>query len=129
MAKYSNEEIASIFKKLAASAPNDVKFKKFERFGVLMAEDKPAETEENRCITCRKVLPSAHLLDLHVSENHDSFFAVKVENKKEPMVSQKNCRQKPFCSFFLLLVRLLSQRMFCQVLHTQRAEGSLHYES
>ncbi|XP_059619684.1 protein lethal(2)k10201 [Phlebotomus argentipes] len=35
------------------------------------------------CAECRKSFPSAHLLDLHVSENHDSFFLVST--KKRPM--------------------------------------------
>lgn len=37
------------------------------------------------CAQCSKNLPSAHLLDLHLSERHDSFFAVQSERK--PMVS------------------------------------------
>lgn len=36
------------------------------------------------CTQCQKHLPSAHLLDLHLSEQHDSFFAVQAERK--PMV-------------------------------------------
>lgn len=36
------------------------------------------------CSQCRKQLPSAHLLDLHLSERHDSFFAAQAERK--PMV-------------------------------------------
>lgn len=37
------------------------------------------------CAQCSKNLPSAHLLDLHLSEKHDSFFAVLSE--RQPMVS------------------------------------------
>ncbi|XP_031626445.1 zinc finger protein 511 [Contarinia nasturtii] len=33
------------------------------------------------CAQCKKNLPSAHLLDLHLSEKHDSFFAVLSERK------------------------------------------------
>ncbi len=36
------------------------------------------------CATCRKSFASAHLLDLHIEETHDSFFAVQAERK--PMV-------------------------------------------
>lgn len=36
------------------------------------------------CDTCHKKLPSSHLLDLHVAENHDSYFAALAERK--PMV-------------------------------------------
>lgn len=35
------------------------------------------------CNECHKNLPSAHLLDLHLSETHDSFFAV--QSKTKPM--------------------------------------------
>jgi len=37
------------------------------------------------CSVCHKNLPSAHLLDLHILESHDSFFAVQAE--KKPMFS------------------------------------------
>ncbi|XP_049837382.1 protein lethal(2)k10201 isoform X5 [Schistocerca gregaria] len=33
------------------------------------------------CVVCRKTLPSPHLLDLHVSESHDSFFSAQAERK------------------------------------------------
>jgi len=37
------------------------------------------------CNECSKQLPSPHLLDLHISETHDSFFLAQAERK--PMVS------------------------------------------
>lgn len=37
------------------------------------------------CDECKKVLPTPHLLDLHLSETHDSFFAVAA--LKKPMYS------------------------------------------
>jgi len=33
------------------------------------------------CSVCKKALPSPHLLELHIQENHDSFFAVLAEKK------------------------------------------------
>ena len=33
------------------------------------------------CSVCRKSLPSPHLLELHIQESHDSFFAVMSERK------------------------------------------------
>lgn len=36
------------------------------------------------CATCHKSFASAHLLDLHLEETHDSYFAVQAERK--PMV-------------------------------------------
>lgn len=36
------------------------------------------------CTYCRKLLQSAHLLDLHISELHDNFF--KASSAKKPMV-------------------------------------------
>ena len=36
------------------------------------------------CSECKKWCPTARILELHVLENHDSFF--KVSAKKQPMV-------------------------------------------
>ena len=36
-------------------------------------------THSNRCLECRKNLPSAHLLGVHIEETHDSFALVKRE--------------------------------------------------
>ncbi|CAH0696917.1 unnamed protein product [Spodoptera exigua] len=33
------------------------------------------------CAQCKKILPTPHLLDLHIQETHDSFFAVLSEKK------------------------------------------------
>lgn len=37
--------------------------------------------EAQRCSVCRAALPSRHLLDLHLEEVHDSFFAAQVARK------------------------------------------------
>ncbi|KAK3333535.1 hypothetical protein B0T19DRAFT_128586 [Cercophora scortea] len=34
-------------------------------------------THTNRCVECRRNFPSAHLLGLHIEENHDAFTAVR----------------------------------------------------
>lgn len=47
------------------------------------------------CGTCKKRLASPHLLDLHVSEQHDSYFAALAERK--PMVI---CLQEVLCLYF-----------------------------
>ncbi|XP_065083824.1 protein lethal(2)k10201 [Ochlerotatus camptorhynchus] len=39
------------------------------------------------CGECKKTLPNAHLLDLHLSESHDSYFAAQVQSGKRPMFS------------------------------------------
>ncbi|EDV59377.1 protein lethal(2)k10201 [Drosophila erecta] len=39
------------------------------------------------CAECRKVLPTAHLLDLHITEQHDCYFAASVERGDKPMFS------------------------------------------
>jgi hypothetical protein len=48
------------------------------------AEDHFNSCHAFACAECRRCFPCEHLLDLHVSENHDVFFKVKAE--KEPMV-------------------------------------------
>ncbi|XP_058461043.1 protein lethal(2)k10201 isoform X2 [Malaya genurostris] len=37
------------------------------------------------CGECNKTLPSGHLLDLHLSEVHDSYFEAQVQSGKQPM--------------------------------------------
>uniref|UniRef100_A0A182PJ97 C2H2-type domain-containing protein n=1 Tax=Anopheles epiroticus TaxID=199890 RepID=A0A182PJ97_9DIPT len=37
------------------------------------------------CAQCKKSLPNAHLLDLHLSETHDSYFAAQVQSSKRAM--------------------------------------------
>lgn len=37
------------------------------------------------CIQCRRQLPTAHLLDLHITEQHDLYFAASVERGDKPM--------------------------------------------
>ncbi|RKO87710.1 hypothetical protein BDK51DRAFT_20726, partial [Blyttiomyces helicus] len=40
-----------------------------------------AEMHQNVCATCRRVLPTSRLLDLHLSECHDSFFSVLADRQ------------------------------------------------
>uniref|UniRef100_A0A182WFV8 C2H2-type domain-containing protein n=1 Tax=Anopheles minimus TaxID=112268 RepID=A0A182WFV8_9DIPT len=37
------------------------------------------------CAQCKKSLPNAHLLDLHLSETHDSYFAAQVQAAQQSM--------------------------------------------
>ncbi|XP_035901176.1 protein lethal(2)k10201 [Anopheles stephensi] len=37
------------------------------------------------CAQCKKSLPNAHFLDLHLSETHDSYFAAQVQAANRPM--------------------------------------------
>lgn len=43
--------------------------------------DWTALAPKHECATCRAVLPTAHLLDLHVAEVHDSFFAAQAARR------------------------------------------------
>ncbi|XP_004535796.1 protein lethal(2)k10201 [Ceratitis capitata] len=47
------------------------------------------------CSICRRYLPTAYLLELHISERHDSYFAIRVE-RGEAMYScfLQECKQK-----------------------------------
>jgi len=49
------------------------------------------------CGTCKKSLPTSHILELHVLELHDTYFAMSVP--KKPMVS--------FCNIFIVLLNCL----------------------
>ncbi|XP_072934636.1 protein lethal(2)k10201 [Epargyreus clarus] len=46
------------------------------------------------CSQCKKVLPSPHLLDLHVQEAHDSFFAVMASRKPSYCCYIQECTEK-----------------------------------
>ncbi|CAD0204556.1 unnamed protein product [Chrysodeixis includens] len=46
------------------------------------------------CAQCKKVLPSPHFLDLHIQENHDSFFAVLSERKPSYCCYIEECKLK-----------------------------------
>lgn len=95
MALYTATELQEILVKLSQEPQTEVNYLKFQRLGILVKEDEeesksPAECEKNygpqySCSVCRKKLISAHLLDLHVSENHDSYF--DIQKLKKPMVS------------------------------------------
>lgn len=64
------------------------------------------------CSMCHKNLPSAHLLDLHIEESHDSFFAAKAE--RDPMVSCnafKRVSVNHLLKLDFVTVRLLYRRM------------------
>ncbi|CAG9559312.1 unnamed protein product [Danaus chrysippus] len=51
-------------------------------------------THRYSCSQCKKVLPSPHLLDLHVQEKHDSFFAVMALKKPSYCCYIEDCKEK-----------------------------------
>ncbi|XP_039481932.1 protein lethal(2)k10201 [Drosophila santomea] len=73
----------------------------FKKLGVLVDiddvvgdQDEAVRIRDNRdkeqsysCAECRKMLPTAHLLDLHITEQHDCYFAASVERGDKPMFS------------------------------------------
>ncbi|CAG4968296.1 unnamed protein product [Parnassius apollo] len=46
------------------------------------------------CGQCKKMLPSPHLLDLHLQEKHDSFFAVMAAKKPSYCCYIEECKEK-----------------------------------
>lgn len=93
MAFYSPSEIKEILIKLSQE-PTEINYMKFERLGILVDPEADSSSRDDKdecnegqlyvCIVCKKKLISAHLLDLHVIENHDSYFDLQRDNK--PMV-------------------------------------------
>ncbi|XP_017003206.1 protein lethal(2)k10201 [Drosophila takahashii] len=71
----------------------------FKKLGVLVeiddiVGDKSLKINDNRdkeqsysCAECRRMLPTAHLLDLHITEQHDFYFAASVDRGDKPMFS------------------------------------------
>lgn len=90
MAVYSTSEVKEIFIKLSQQPASEARFIKFERLGISVnLEEASVVTTDSLlyiCSVCSKRLASAHLLDLHVTEHHDSYFDIQKE--KKPMVSQ-----------------------------------------
>ncbi|KAH8272946.1 hypothetical protein KR018_011919 [Drosophila ironensis] len=90
--------------------PPSPSFPAFKKMGVLVeiddiveAKEEPAQGNGNRtkeqsysCATCRKTLPTAHLLDLHITEQHDFYFAASVERGDRPMFAcfLEECTEK-----------------------------------
>jgi len=50
------------------------------------------------CSVCHRSLPSSHLLDLHLAENHDSFFSVLAEKKPMYQCFLPTCLQLSWTS-------------------------------
>ncbi|XP_068145340.1 protein lethal(2)k10201 [Drosophila tropicalis] len=73
----------------------------YKKMGVLIdiaemvdASFKPSKPNNNYstsksfiCSECKRILPTAHLLDLHITEQHDFYFAASVERGNRPMYS------------------------------------------
>lgn len=60
------------------------------------------KSHTNRCVECRKIFPSQHLLGLHLEECHDAYMAVRRE-KGEHTVRKKTWRELhtfDACTFF-----------------------------
>lgn len=94
MAFYSPSEINEILLRLAQQPASEINFINFERLGIfvdLEVDSSPKDDEDVGqlyvCLVCRKKVVSAHLLDLHVAENHDSYF--DLQKDKKPMVSKQ----------------------------------------
>ena len=104
MAVYTQLEIKDILIKLTKEPPK-LRFIKFERLGVLIDTEPVIDDNESSllyaCSVCKKNFISAHLLDLHVTENHDSYF--QLAKDKKPMVRLiQSCRSKVLLMDLLL---------------------------
>lgn len=70
-----------------------------------------------RCSICKAVLPTLHLLDIHISELHDSFFAAQASRRMEVCPTRHSC---------LLSVSILrSRRKSCSTLLDWTARGMI----
>lgn len=87
MAFYSKDEIEAILNKLSQQTlPNETNTKSdFKKLGIIVDETKFVNLSENQfvCSECKKILMTSHLLDLHLAENHDTFF--ELQKLKKPM--------------------------------------------
>uniref|UniRef100_A0A6P4E9L6 Protein lethal(2)k10201-like n=1 Tax=Drosophila rhopaloa TaxID=1041015 RepID=A0A6P4E9L6_DRORH len=102
----STEQILNILSEtpagfIKATDPPSPILPPFKKLGVLVEieeivgiQDKPAKISDSRdkeqsysCAECRRMLPTAHLLDLHITEQHDFYFAASVDRGDKPMFS------------------------------------------
>ncbi|XP_017066008.1 protein lethal(2)k10201 [Drosophila eugracilis] len=100
----SKEQIISILNDTPAgfikpTVPPSPRLPPFKKQGVLVEIDeivgeqqdeavKPRDKEQSyTCAECRRILPTAHLLDLHITEQHDCYFAASVDRGDKPMFS------------------------------------------
>ncbi|XP_049878991.1 zinc finger protein 511 isoform X2 [Pectinophora gossypiella] len=67
---------------------------KFTTESLLEFENHYNASHRYTCSQCKKVLPSPHLLDLHIQENHDSFFAVLAAKKPSYCCYIEECKEK-----------------------------------
>lgn len=115
MSHYSPSEIKEILIHLSKQPETDTKFIRFERLGILVPQEvNSSETEDKDegfhfCSVCKKKLVSAHLLDLHVTENHDSYFDLQKEMK--PMVRNPEEKQNFSSIPYFYLVFMLFGRV------------------
>ncbi|XP_069356677.1 protein lethal(2)k10201 isoform X2 [Maniola hyperantus] len=67
---------------------------KFTADSILNVENHYNSSHRYSCSQCRKVLPSPHLLDLHIEEQHDSFFTVMASKKPSYSCYIEECKEK-----------------------------------
>lgn len=86
----------------------------------------------NVCSFCRRSFPSGHLLDIHISEWHDSLFQIMAEKQNMVRARLGPCCHTdwPFalpkgCLLSFLSVQVLGRRLCGEVQEQQRQEGSL----
>ncbi|KAH8391135.1 hypothetical protein KR215_007558, partial [Drosophila sulfurigaster] len=68
-----------------AAAEQKDKDNKQQTLGKVKVNAKTTQSQSYSCIQCRRQLPTAHLLDLHITEQHDLYFAASVERGDKPM--------------------------------------------
>ncbi|XP_045770991.1 zinc finger protein 511 isoform X2 [Maniola jurtina] len=67
---------------------------KFTTDSIRHVENHYNSSHRYSCSQCKKVLPSPHLLDLHIQEQHDSFFAVMASKKPSYSCYIEECKEK-----------------------------------
>lgn len=77
---YTADEIREILLK-HSQQNEEVKYEKFEKLGIHQLINLTSHNIIYTCEFCKKNLLSSHLLDLHVSENHDTFFEIQKSRK------------------------------------------------
>ncbi|KAG5673847.1 hypothetical protein PVAND_003858 [Polypedilum vanderplanki] len=76
---------------------NEVKYKKFEKLGIILNQSNEGQKSNNYvCSVCKKCLISSHCLSIHCIENHDTFFNLTSAKKPSFVCFLEECKSIVF---------------------------------
>ncbi|KAH7620448.1 hypothetical protein NADE_003070 [Nannochloris sp. 'desiccata'] len=123
---YPHDEIKKYTARAAAKEKND----SHELQERALLRDYRYLVPKNECTLCRALLPTAHILDLHLSEVHDSFFAAQAARKMPVYACLVESCEKKFGSIEQRKQHLMDYHKFpkgysLDRIHLRRKKGQI----